>query len=112
MVLTKTFLVAAAIAAGPLFSPPAAAAPRRIPEPPSWSVPRAQPSERTAIHHPCGVPNITFCVVNGRFLGCAPSFGTPQGARSRSAPRSSTFDAARRGVLGCSDDGGCDEGAR
>jgi hypothetical protein len=52
MVVTKTFLVAAAIAGGLLFSPPAAAAPRRIPEPPPWSVPRAQPSERTVIRHP------------------------------------------------------------
>lgn len=98
MVLTKTFLVAAAIAGGLLFSPPAAAAPRRIPEPPSWSVPRAQPSERTAIHHPCGVPNITFCVVNGRFLGCAPSFGTH---RSEEPLRSSLFHVrcgAPRGI--------------
>jgi hypothetical protein len=42
MLLTKTFLVAAAIAGGLLASPPAAAAPRRIPEPPPWPAPRTQ----------------------------------------------------------------------
>jgi hypothetical protein len=42
MLLTKTFLVAAAIAGGLLASPPAAAGPRRIPEPPPWPVLRTQ----------------------------------------------------------------------
>ena len=51
MVLTKTFLVAAAIAGGLLAAPPAAG-PRRNPEPPPLPVPRAQPSERTVIRHP------------------------------------------------------------
>jgi hypothetical protein len=47
MLLTKTILVAAAIASGLLASPPAAAAPRRIPEPPPWPIPRAQHCENT-----------------------------------------------------------------
>jgi hypothetical protein len=46
MLLTKTFLATAAIAGGLLVSPPAAARPQRIPEPPP-PLPRAQRSECT-----------------------------------------------------------------
>jgi hypothetical protein len=53
MLLTKTFLVAAAIAGGLLATPPAAASPQRIPEPPPGLVPRG--SARSGEGHPPSV---------------------------------------------------------
>jgi hypothetical protein len=49
MLLTKTFLVAAAIAGGLLASPSAAAAPRRIPQPPPLPTPWAQHCKGTVV---------------------------------------------------------------
>jgi hypothetical protein len=55
MLLTKTALVTAAIASGVLATPPAAAAPQRIPEPPPWPAPRVQHCKCTVAPHaaPC-----------------------------------------------------------
>jgi hypothetical protein len=54
MLLTKTFLAAAAIAGALLASPPTAAAQRR-PEPPPWPAPRAQHLKCTVVPYapPC-----------------------------------------------------------
>ena len=54
MLLTKTFLAAAAIAGALLASPPTAAAQRR-PEPPPWPAPQAQHSTCTVVPYapPC-----------------------------------------------------------
>jgi hypothetical protein len=48
MLLTKTFVAAAAIAGALLASPPTAAAQRR-PEPPPWPAPQAQHSTCTVV---------------------------------------------------------------